>query len=325
MRDGGVGTPLGLAAVALCLGAASAAGCTIPRTRQIPCQPLPCDRTSEDGGLYPGEVFAEYGHGDDRATWCQVGGTIPPGQQCEVKCKEGYGDMDGTDFNHVACVGGELDWTKLPKCEACSPYSYQDKNSSDGCILCPGNLYTGVTGATSRHQCDKCKPGTTGQPGNCQLSRRTVGWGEGAGKCPDRCDPNTGQRCVWSWNNDNYSKKEPYDFSHFALAPTNCDVVNIVAVVSTVDDFGAGQWIDGLTIFQEHINSRGGLRLGENSVGYVNVTVVRVRPTWSSYETAKSYKALYENLCYEDGEQGKLGSGWQCADRRSAAAASFFC
>ena len=88
--------------------------------------------------------------------------------------------------------------------------------------------------------------------------------------------------------------------------------MNIVAVVSTVDDFGAGQWKDGLAIFQDHINSLGGLRLGEDSVGYVNVTVVRVKPSWSPYETASKYNTEYEKLC--------SGDGWRCADHRSAAA-----
>lgn len=312
MRTGG-GTLLAvsLAAVAVCLGPrAVGASCTIPPVRPLPCEG--CGE-SEPGGLYPGEVYAEYGHGDARAQYCRVGGTIPEGQQCEVKCQKGYGDLDGTDSNHVACISGDLDWTKMPKCVECSPDSYQDEQSSDPCKLCPGDRYTNIMGATSREQCNTCKPGTTGQPGNCQLTRRTDGWG----MCPDRCDPKNGQSCAWSWNNHT---TQSYDFSHFANDPANCDVVNIVTVVTTVDDFGAGQWSDGLRIFQEHINSLGGLRLGENSVGYVNVTVVRVDPIWSSFEKPQYYQCQYENLCYEDGlrncKPGMPQLGWRCAAHR---------
>ena len=309
----------------VCLGLrAASASCVIPDTRLLPCDPAKgqvCPIVSEPGGLYPGEAFAPYAHGDPRFEYCKVGGTIPAGRQCEVECKSGYGDMDaGLASNHVACgADGNLDWTMLPNCVLCDEYSYQDEQSSDVCELCPSNLFTGITGATSVAQCDKCKPGTTGTPpGNCRLPPRP---GKGWGDCPDRCDPSTGQRCAWHWNS---SKEFPYDFSHFANSVTTCDVVNIVAVAAApqAEPSVVEQWVDGLQIFQEHINSRGGLRLGNNSVGYVNVTVLRVPAnTWPRYEKAQKYRNAYANLCFDDGEHGRLGSGWRCAYHRSALAA----
>lgn len=312
-----------------CLGLrAASASCVIPSTRDLPCDPAKgqvCPQKSEAGGLYPGEVFASYLHGDPRFEYCKVGGTIPAGRQCQVECKPGYGDKDeGGDSNHVACgADGNLDWTKLPNCELCDEFSFQDKQSSVACELCSGNLFTGITGATSRSQCDKCKPGTQGTPpGNCYLPPRP---GRGWGDCPDRCDPSTGQRCSWTWDNKTHF---PYDFSHFANRPqSTCDVVNIVAVAAApkVDEPSVvEQWIDGLQFFQEHINSRGGLRLGNNSVGYVNVTVLRVPANaWSYAEKAQKYRNAYANLCFDDGERGRHGSGWRCAYHRSAVADPF--
>ena len=145
------------AAIAVCLWARAAnADCTIPPTRALPAGGM-----SEPGGLYPGEVFAVYG---DTATYCKANGTIPLGQQCEVQCKQGYADVDGTDYNHVACIDGELDWTKLPKCESAArtPIRTSSPAARANCARQPLHRYIGATG---HQQCSKCCPGTRGERG----------------------------------------------------------------------------------------------------------------------------------------------------------------
>lgn len=304
-----VGARLVAFAAVVCLGPRAADAVCQLNERMLPCNTSKgevCTK-SGPGGLYPGEEFYRYGVGDSRSQYCKPGGTVPAGEQCEVQCQAGYGDLDGADFNHVACTAdGRLDWTSLPKCVLCDQYSYQDKQSSNTCKLCPSNTYTGKEGATNVNECDKCKPGTTGEPGNCQMPKRPEGWGN----CPNQCDPSE-SHCALSWRDN--GTQVPYDFSHFpADCPTTCDVVNIVGIVTVYDDYGAGQWIDGLRIFEQHINSRGGLRLGNNSVGYVNVTVVRVNDHhWPSYLKAQKYRDQYNDLCFENGSGGPESLGWR--------------
>ena len=309
------GAPLSALAALMCLAPHAAdADCTIPQTRQLPCEGC---GTSEPGGLYPGEVFHTYVHGDSRSEHCKVGGILPVGTFCQIDCQAGWGDADaGRPDRDLTCVAADpshverIDWEHLPKCEQCAEDSYKTDVSADTCDRCPGLLYTGKKGATSHAECNQCKPGTIGTPpGNCRLAPRTEGWG----KCPDRCDPTTapGKRCTWSW--DNSSAPFPYEFSNFAGVDgqpvSTCSVVNIVGVESTIDDSGGSQWFDGLKLFQEHINKRGGLRLGQGAVGYVNITIVKV----GAYaHDPQKYENEYKNLCYEDGEAGKHGSGWRC-------------
>ena len=108
------------------------------------------------------------------------------------------------------------------------------------------------------------------------------------GDCPDIC-PNAAQR-----------QCEPGNlFTGFVGSPQACSVINVIGVSEIVEGEQGSQWEHGLRFFAERLNAAGGLRLGDGSVGYLNVTVLPVDEGLIHKHSLKDcYKELYQGLCH---------------------------
>ena len=267
--------------------------------------PGPGGGKSQAGGLLIGEAFySNHGHSPQ----CVAGGVMQPGSRCDVVCNSGYGDLDAClGFRGLTCGlgGGGLQppvYTQLPMCQKCDEFHYKVGTNSEACKRCPPNSRTGKDGATSQADCNQCVETAMGTYPNCRERPRPAGWND----CPTKCNPDTDKEgCSLPW-----SPHESYRFSNFIGDAANCSVVNIIGVMRTPSAGDSGtQWWDGLKLVQEHINMRGGLRLGEGKVGYLNITILTETPSVLASGLPRFYTGIYQGLCLNDPDAG-AGTGW---------------
>ena len=92
-----------------------------------------------------------------------------------------------------------------------------------------------------------------------------------------------------------------------STAPPHCHVINIWGVgaylSSSFDQIGVGwghrKWAQGLQIYRRHANRMGGIRLGQNHVGYLNVSLARnlSESDVKGRGTQGKWRDYYQELC----------------------------
>ena len=219
-------------------------------------------------------------------------------------------------------------------CDPCAVGRYKASNGTHECTPCPGRTSTSAPGAKAASDCDTCERGYEGppscQPVTCAASA-PLGH---HGGCPqgqyggDDCTVTCATGYVAQAGSGLYTCNAtdagagtwiPADGAETALAcdeapaarcpdssavfpidpSSGCNTVHIVSVVSP-DSAESGDtprykhWRQGLELFRDHVNSQGGLRMGEGFVGYVNVTMHTVE---EEAEQERHYRDLYLDLC----------------------------